>query len=648
VSPFRSAPYHLDLHVFASPKPPLPWEPLIRGYTSLPEAVRPSLAITLHYHSDYCHADSVKVKPPTSLWNRPVVLDCLETLRVDPTARLQAVFRIRPTAFGSANSETALRPQFLVILEDVDDVSPLWMLWVDYAVRSYLWHGGRVRGMHIGAASLYGPQYNEVADAAFKVPTGPATDGPLPFLLQFPPGWGSVIPASEWEAFTSWHDDAELAGAAAPWTQGVNVPDSYTNRWPAQTSWRKWWLRYMAEHGVLALYPPAGWSFVLPPGPAEYTGHPPNANFPSDRSIFRLPMLNAERAGGQQQLVLAATDAGEDTAGDGDAQVGAVNGGPPVSLAERPWLRALPRLPRAPATLVTLDVYHRPVAARTTAADLRVDVAAGEGCTLIMSVYSRYGTLPDRLRYLSGPSSRLLRLVLVIWNNMEIEPPMIAPGEYRVPVVIKKQARNSMNNRLQPQPEIATNCVVMMDDDFDMPVDVLDQSMRLWHSHHFDRLVGVRGRQHAVNTTSNEYVYVSYKGETSSMVLPSGMIFHRKYLEHYAALPAALTNIVDEVINCEDLLFNILMANVSRAGPVWIDANVFPVQEFSKEGMFMRPSHFNTRSWCLNEFARAFPNHKLPLKCTRGIPRKFVGADNLYLPPARDEIKSVECTLTTK
>lgn len=48
----------------------------------------------------------------------------------------------------------------------------------------------------------------------------------------------------------------------------------------------------------------------------------------------------------------------------------------------------------------------------------------------------------------------------------------------------------------------------------------------------------------------------------------SGFIYHRKYLDMYThQLPHEARDYVDEVANCDDLLFNYMMANATGTGP---------------------------------------------------------------------------------
>lgn len=57
-----------------------------------------------------------------------------------------------------------------------------------------------------------------------------------------------------------------------------------------------------------------------------------------------------------------------------------------------------------------------------------------------------------------------------------------------------------------------------------------------------------------------------------SIVLPSGMVYHRKYLAMYTEAPTLqpARRLVDDVMNCDDILFNFMVANATNSAPVFI------------------------------------------------------------------------------
>lgn len=72
-------------------------------------------------------------------------------------------------------------------------------------------------------------------------------------------------------------------------------------------------------------------------------------------------------------------------------------------------------------------------------------------------------------------------------------------------------------------------------------------------------------------------------------------------MRHYTTSPALASAraVVDELTNCEDLLMNLVVANLTHAGPVFVRAWHKP---FQKDGLWFRPKHLSERSDCLQRF----------------------------------------------
>lgn len=88
------------------------------------------------------------------------------------------------------------------------------------------------------------------------------------------------------------------------------------------------------------------------------------------------------------------------------------------------------------------------------------DMSTFDKCTLIIPVLSRTGTIHERLDYYH----QLERLgqILVLWNKLEVKPPLRAYTNYSVPVEVLRMERDSLNNRFYPWPQIQYDCVINM------------------------------------------------------------------------------------------------------------------------------------------------------------------------------------------
>ncbi|KAJ3111822.1 Exostoses (Multiple)-like 3 [Physocladia obscura] len=254
-----------------------------------------------------------------------------------------------------------------------------------------------------------------------------------------------------------------------------------------------------------------------------------------------------------------------------------------------------------------------------------------------MQVYSRTSTILDRLIYYQ--TLLYLSSIIVVWNNPTVAPPII-PASHLLPVPIQIliQPRNSMNNRFLPFPSQKTSCTIAMDDDWDFSHAKIIRAIRIWQTRAFSRLVGfrqqarihIRRPQHtpAISTTLmalkvsgisptavhaktsvlSQYAYVKLVHGAASILMPSATVYHVQYHHMYThRLPSAARAVIDELTNCDDILFNMMVANATGAGPVVLEdggkvekALVF---EGDGKGLWKDNEHWAKRGWCMNYFA---------------------------------------------
>lgn len=84
---------------------------------------------------------------------------------------------------------------------------------------------------------------------------------------------------------------------------------------------------------------------------------------------------------------------------------------------------------------------------------------------VILLTYNRDAVLSASLERLNRMP--YLNKVIVIWNNIDREPPLSWP-KLHVPVEFLKMTKNSLNNRFVPWDRIKTEAVFSLDDDIDL------------------------------------------------------------------------------------------------------------------------------------------------------------------------------------
>ncbi|KAI3458895.1 hypothetical protein Pfo_015558 [Paulownia fortunei] len=222
---------------------------------------------------------------------------------------------------------------------------------------------------------------------------------------------------------------------------------------------------------------------------------------------------------------------------------------------------------------------------------------------LTMTYDARLWNLNMYVKHYSRCSS--VREIVVVWNKGV--PPQASDFDSAVPIRIRVEKQNSLNNRFKVDPLIKTRAVLELDDDIMMTCDDVERGFRVWREHP-DRIVGFyprlinggplkyRGEKHA--RKHNGYNMIL----TGAAFMDSQVAFER-YWSKEAATGRAL---VDSYFNCEDVLMNYLYANSSSSSvveyvrPAWaIDTSKFSGVAISRNTQ----AHYGVRSKCLRKFS---------------------------------------------
>ncbi|KAJ3230595.1 Exostoses (Multiple)-like 3 [Chytriomyces hyalinus] len=419
-------------------------------------------------------------------------------------------------------------------------------------------------------------------DAVHNKPFYRSKQGPSMFAAQFPQMRGVLLAPGPWIRFRKWTD-------SLPEEFDPLLPNSMTNRGFKHA--KKYHLRYMFQSGGFMIYPnesllQAQW----------------------DLNSTNIPVSTLDEASVFDESFAF----------------------PPLSEME------------------VYNAYFQRVDSVEKLTNLPSNPAAFDKCTMIMNAYDRVDTLINRLRHYETLAK--LDRIIVVWNHQTLEPPFrvsqphlnnisyvsntsIPEEQFKVPVHIIRQLNSSLNNRFLPFKEIQTDCVIAMDDDLDYRHSHLEYAIRLFQGDFFNHAIGFKhmARMHR-KQKDGTWKYMTDPQDGASIVLPTGMVFHRKYLVMYSyALPQHARDIVDSKVNGEDILFNLMVANATRSGPVFV--NLFS-RGIALPGLWWKPAHMENRSLCLTRLIKEVFGGVSPLMYTTSF-FKGVGKDGL-MPGLKD------------
>ncbi|VDK52098.1 unnamed protein product [Anisakis simplex] len=208
-----------------------------------------------------------------------------------------------------------------------------------------------------------------------------------------------------------------------------------------------------------------------------------------------------------------------------------------------------------------------------------------EQFTVLMLTYRRDSVLYASLERLNNLP--YLNKVIVVWNNPDEPQSDRAWPRLHVPVHFIKAERNSLNNRFIPYDQIETEAVLSLDDDIDLKQHEIIFAFRVWREQR-SKVVGFPARHHARYELSSQMILQAYM-----------------YLYTYR-LPAVIRSKVDELMNCEDLAMNFLVAHITRQPPLKTTSKWTLRCPTCSEMLSQDSSHFQERHECIRFFSKVF------------------------------------------
>ncbi|XP_071721828.1 LOW QUALITY PROTEIN: glucosamine inositolphosphorylceramide transferase 1-like [Rutidosis leptorrhynchoides] len=227
--------------------------------------------------------------------------------------------------------------------------------------------------------------------------------------------------------------------------------------------------------------------------------------------------------------------------------------------------------------------------------------------TLVTMTYdARLWNLKMYVKHYSRCSS--VKEIVVIWNKGI--PPKLSDLDSAVPVRIRIEEWNSLNNRFKQDPLINTRAVLELDDDIMMSCDDIERGFRVWRKHP-DRIVGFYPRLvDSIPLTYRAEKYArSHKGYNIILTGAAFIDTQFAFTKYWSDEAKAGRDLVDEYFNCEDVLLNYLYANssstrtVEYVRPPWaIDTSKFSGVAISRN----TDEHYKVRSNCLQKLSEMY------------------------------------------
>lgn len=229
-----------------------------------------------------------------------------------------------------------------------------------------------------------------------------------------------------------------------------------------------------------------------------------------------------------------------------------------------------------------------------------------------MSTFHRPKELHRTLTTLLSTNIPSLLEIVVIWNNFDEKEPDGFVSEHGVTVRYRKPTRDSLNEKLWPDPTYRTKAILLTDDDVFYRPEDLEFVFQMWRKFGQDRMTGALARcVSALPSGEWDYNFCSQREheDVYSIVLTNLAFTHIALLDYYFSDDPAVTKIrkyVDDAFNCEDIGLNFVASMLTGSGPLLVRGRHQYVNLDPSGGISRKPGHMEARSKCLNVFAEAF------------------------------------------
>ncbi|XP_021729258.1 glycosyltransferase family protein 64 C3-like [Chenopodium quinoa] len=182
-------------------------------------------------------------------------------------------------------------------------------------------------------------------------------------------------------------------------------------------------------------------------------------------------------------------------------------------------------------------------------------------------------------------ASPVIAAVVVLWGNPSTPAETLDSLSSNfsllysagAPVTVVRQKSNSLNSRFLPRRWIRTRGVLICDDDVEVDPKSIEFAFKVWQVNQ-DRLIGLFARSHSLDLRRKEWIYTVHQ-DRYSIVLTKFLMLNVDFLYLYSCGREGLEGkfrklrgVVDKMCNCEDILMNFMVADVTEQGPLLVGA----------------------------------------------------------------------------
>lgn len=151
-----------------------------------------------------------------------------------------------------------------------------------------------------------------------------------------------------------------------------------------------------------------------------------------------------------------------------------------------------------------------------------------------------------------------------------------------------------------------------------VPCDELDLAYEVWRGSS-KSLIGFMPRIHLRNRITGLLEYrcwwkVWWEGAYSIILTKAALLHHDYFKAYFNLLPKTIFDLVDKKRNCEDIVMQFLIANMTNLPPIYVKGHLEDLgalNGISTSQNVVKAGHMKQRDACLNELVELFGHNPL-------------------------------------
>lgn len=247
----------------------------------------------------------------------------------------------------------------------------------------------------------------------------------------------------------------------------------------------------------------------------------------------------------------------------------------------------------------------------------------GRSTSIVIQTYKRPAVLNETLHRIIEGESKMLDQIIIAWNDLETPVPKDWNSPGGIPIHYQQSDKNSLNQKLKPNPRIKTKGVLLGDDDTFYTTPDMEFAFKTWRETGQSRLVGAWPRLGKPNKEGQWHYIIPGKESEYNMILTGLTFVHIAFLDYYSSSDVLMTQIrdyVDEHFNCEDIAMNYMTQYITGCPTIYAKGKGGARLTPKPKGMPRignNKGHLARRTACLNDFNKMFGRN--PLKNQAGF-----------------------------